>query len=176
LEQFPQEVRNAIGDFQKHKASLQDRLAEELTGYNSLEEMIAEKAAAVVAQEQAKMNAERDVNQWFDDPANKPFVDYTQPAMQEALQDGVPLPYVKRLAELTYKLDMMESRLASTGQVAASAQARTQAAKANASITRDAPMGSRKADPVAIAKERGIDISSTAYAHLLSELHSKNLL
>lgn len=176
LDQFPPEVRQSFADFQKHQRTMNERMAEELTGFNSLEDYIEAKFAAKFQEHQARTQAEQRVAQYFDDPAKKPIVEYTAPAMQEAIQDGVPLPYVQRLAELTYELDALKSSMTGNNQAAAAAQARTQAAKGNAAITRDAPTGSRKADPVVVAKERGIEIGSTAYAYLLSELASKNLL
>jgi hypothetical protein len=176
LEQFPADVRQQFNDFNTHRRTINERIAEEMTGYNSLEEMIAEKAQAVVREQQERMNAEQNVNKWFDDQANQPLVEHTREAMAEALREGVPLPYVQAMAQMRYKLDIMESRLAGTDQVTAAAQARTQAAKANAAITRDTAPGARRADPVAIAKERGIDLASSAYVSLLSELSAKKLI
>jgi len=176
IDQFPAETRQAIAKYQQHRASIQDRLAEELTGYNSIEEMFEEKFAAKFAEQQERAKAEQNVNQWFDDKSNQPLVEHTREAMAEALREGVPLPYVQAMAKMRYQLDVLESRLAGTDGVAAAAQARTQAAKANAAITRDTAPGARKADPVAIAKERGIDLSSSAYVNLLSELSSKKLI
>jgi hypothetical protein len=176
MEQFPADLRQEFAALEQHKRSTVERLAEEMTGFNSLDEYMEAKFANKFQEQQARQQAEQKVNQWFDDPANKPYVEYTSPAMKEALEAGVPLPYVQRMAEMTYKLDILESRLAGSDQVAAAAQARSQAAKGNAAITRDAPTGSRKADPVAIAKERGVELNSTDYITILQELASKNLL
>jgi len=176
MEQFPADTRQAFQDYSKHRAGVHDRLAEELTGYNSIEEMFEAKFQEKFAEVQAKQQAETQVNQWFDAAEHQPIVEYTRDAMAEALRDGVPLAYVQRMAHMQYELDVSRSRLTGTDQVAAAAQARTQAAKANAAITRDTAVGARKADPVAIAKERGIDLASTAYANLLSELNKQNLL
>jgi hypothetical protein len=176
LDQFPPDVRQSINDFNKHRASIHDRLAEELTGYNSIEEMFEAKFAAKFAEQQERMQAEQNVNKWFDDAAHQPIVAHTNEAMAEALRDGVPLPYVQSMAAMRYELDVLKSRMTGTEQVTAAAQARTQAAKANAAITRDTASGVRRADPVAIAKERGIDTASSAYVELLSELSSKKLI
>ena len=178
IEQIPAEARQKIAAYEQHKRSITDRIASEMDGFESLDEMIASKAASIVQQERMKAEAETKVNAWFDAAENKPIVDYTAPALQKALQDGVPLNYAQKMAEMAYKLDAYESRLANTDQVAAAAQARTQAAKANASITRDTTAtNGRRVDPVQVAKERGItDLQSSAYVHLLSELSSKNLI
>lgn len=177
IEQMPADIRQEIGAFEQHKRSTNERIAEEMTGYNSLEEMIAAKAMGIMQQERAKVEAETRVNTWFDDPANAPAVEHTREAMAEAIQAGVPLPYVQEMAKMRHKLDILESRLTNTDQVAAAAQARTQVAKQNASITRDTSGGARRVNPVQVAKERGItDLASSAYVNLLSELSSKGLI
>lgn len=177
IERFPANERQDFEAFNSHRRQTVERIAEEMTGYNSLDEMLEAKMASKFNEYQARSKAEVEVGKWFDDPKNQPIVEYTRDAMAEALQDGVPLPYVQRLAQLQYTIDNLESRLAGTDKVVAAAQARTQAAKANASITRDVANGARKVDPKAVAKERGItDLSSSAYVELLSELSSKNLI
>lgn len=177
IEQIPADVRQEIASFEQHKRSTNERIAEEMTGYNSLEEMIAAKAMGIMQQERAKAEAETRVNSWFDDPANAPAVEHTREAMAEAIKAGVPLPYVQEMAKMRHKLDIFESRLTNTDQVVAAAQARTQVAKQHASITRDTSGGARRVDPVQVAKERGIaDLASSAYVNLLSELSSKGLI
>ena len=176
LEQFPAEVRQQFQEFNNHRRTVHERIAEEMTGYNSLEEMIADKASRVVQEQQERAKAEQNVDQWFDSPANQPLVEYARDAMTEALNEGVPLPYVQAMAKMRYELDALRSRVTQSDGTVVAAQARTQAAKANAAITRDTAPGARRADPVAVAKERNIEVGSTAFATLLQELNSKGLL
>ena len=178
MERYPADVQQDIAALEAHKRTTVERIASEMEGFGSLDEMIASKTKGMFERERLKSDAETKVNAWFDAPTNKPIIDYTSAALHKALTDGVPLAYAQKMAEDAYKIDAYESRLTNTDQAVAASQARTQAAKANAAITRDTTAtAGRRVDPVQVARDRGItDLASGAYVALLNELNSKGLL
>lgn len=176
LERFPEDLRKDFEAYTQHRRQMYDRLLEDLSGYNSLAEFVQATVQNTIQTQQRIASATEEVNDWFDDPANAPIIEHAAPAMKEALDAGVPFPYVKAMAEMSYHLAVMRQQVAQALAAAQSSAAQQQAAKSAATITRDVAPQAPKVDPIKLAKERGIDVSSSKYVELLSELSSQGLI
>lgn len=174
LERFTPEQRRQFEEYQKHRQRIGEQLAEELAGYNSLGEYVAQQVQHHLQIESAKARAVSEVNRWFDDPQNHEIISRMAPAMREALEAGVPFQYVAAMARMRHQLDQLSQAVGSfMARQAAEQRAAHQRA---ATITNDVAPQAARVDPVKLARERGIDVSSSAYVRLLSELSAKGLL
>lgn len=176
LERFPPEMQQAFEAYTQHRQRIGEQIAEELAGYHSLGDYIADRVQDALRTAQVRERAAAEVEAWFDDPANEPVVRYAAPAMREALQAGVPFPYVRAMAEMRYQLDALLKQLAQAQTQAGAAQAQRQAAQRQAAITPEVSPEGMRVDPIALAKERGIDTGSPDYVRLLAELSARGLL
>lgn len=153
---FTPEAQSRLREWEQHQASFSERFAMDPNG--TIAEIVQEQVQQQLSQHDITVQANTQVTQWFQDPANKPIIETYAPQMRQALADGVPWPYVRQMAVFKAQLERSQSREGEVDKTVAQARAQQAALRQKTAITRDGKTSPTKdvaAEVRRIAKEKG---------------------
>jgi len=135
-----------------------------------------EEFQTLISQFQQHNEATRTVSEDFDGALKPILANQAYAEMfAQTLKGGVPYDVAKKIVMQAHELDHLRSRVSGADKATASVTEQQRLLKGNAAVTRD-PRTATSIDPIAVAKERGIQPGTPAYGELLMELRESNLI
>lgn len=134
---FSPEEAKTLEAFEQHQRREAARLASDPMAYR---EQIRQEAVEAVRQEIQAREQEKQVESWFENPANAETIERYRNDMIDLINRGYPWQMVQEVIELKKKADGLQSRVGGAEKASATARAQQAALKSNAAqmVTRDA--------------------------------------